>query len=76
MIESVAVLALGGIIAGAAILARRQRLRTWEEAATACGLQVLETSSFPGLRLRAAAEPVEVRIETTGDKGRLTRIVV
>jgi HEAT repeat protein len=74
--EAALFILIGGGILGYAIVERRHRLRTWQEAATACGLEVLETSSFLGLRLRAWAETAEVRIESSGDKGRLTRIVV
>lgn len=76
MIEAAAALVIGGAALGFAIVARRHRLQTWQETARACGLEVLETSSFPGLRLRGWAESSEVRIESSGDKGRLTRIVV
>ncbi|MFP5286560.1 MAG: HEAT repeat domain-containing protein [Thermoanaerobaculia bacterium] len=76
MMEAALFLMLGGAILGGAILARRERLRGWERAVAARGLQVLETSSFLGLQLRAYAGPVEVRIESAGDKGRNTRIVV
>lgn len=76
MMEAAFALVIGGAALGFAIVARRHRLQTWQEAAGVCGLEVLETSSFLGLRLRAGAESSEVRIESSGNKGRLTRIVV
>ncbi|HYU31629.1 MAG TPA: hypothetical protein VEW48_05660 [Thermoanaerobaculia bacterium] len=51
---------------------QRRRLRAWQDAAVACGLQNVES---PGRsELSAQAGPVSVKIDAYGDKG--TRIVV
>lgn len=52
------------------------RLRAWQDAAVSCGMQVAKTSSVLSPELKASAGQVEVRMEVSGDKGQLTRIVV
>ncbi|HWN43608.1 MAG TPA: HEAT repeat domain-containing protein [Thermoanaerobaculia bacterium] len=54
----------------------RRRRKGWEDAATAHGLQIVEASTGWLPELRARAGLVGVRIESFGDKGRLTRITV
>ncbi len=68
-------LGLGGAVLWIALLLRRGRLRGWQDAAVACGLQVLETSGWR-TRLTARAGPVTVTIEAYGNKGRYTRIIL
>jgi HEAT repeat protein len=70
----------GGLLGGTGIwigvLEGRKRLRAWQDAATSCGLEVGEASSFWRPWLEAQAGRVGVRIETCGDKGQSTRIVI
>ena len=73
MWELLALTLLGGATVWYNTVAGRKRLRTWQDAAVSCGLQVVKTSSF-WPKLEARTERVEVRIETGGDKGRLTEI--
>jgi hypothetical protein len=76
MMETALFLMAGGAVLAVGILENRRRARAWQDAAAACGLQVLETS--PGWRpqILAQAGPVQVRIGFSGDKGRSTRIGV
>jgi hypothetical protein len=77
MWTAIAILFVGGSI-WAGILQGRQRLKGWQDAVESCGLQVLEASSAfsPELRAWEGKGAMEVRIETFGDKGQSTRIVV
>jgi hypothetical protein len=54
---------------------RHRRVRAWQDALRACGLQVTEPPGW-SRQLTARAGPVAVKIETCGNKGRLTRITV
>ena len=54
---------------------RDRRLRGWQDAAVACGLQILDPSAW-SQRLTARKGPVEVKIEVCGSKGQSTRIIV
>lgn len=76
MIEPVIAVVFGGGILWLTILQRRKRLRRWEEAAVSCGLRVVEAPGGLSPKLRARAGLVTVAIDTYGDKGRYTRIVV
>jgi HEAT repeat protein len=67
--------AVGGAGLWVGLVQRRRRLRAWQEAAGACGLQAVDTSGWRA-QLTARAGPVTVRIETCGNKGLKTRIVV
>ncbi|HVG06550.1 MAG TPA: HEAT repeat domain-containing protein [Thermoanaerobaculia bacterium] len=66
-----------GVI-GAGMLQSRQRLKAWQNAVESCGLEILDTTSATSPHLRAweGQGALEVRIETFGDKGQSTRIVV
>ena len=66
---------LAALSLGLAFVFRRQRLQAWQDAAAACGLQTVEISSWRR-RLTARAGSLEVGIETCGNKGRRTRIIV
>ena len=79
--ETFLILFIGGTLIGLGLMGSRSRfrdweravtaLRDWERAVTACGLQVLETSSFVHSWLRASSGPLEVRIEQHGNPGAL-----
>ncbi|MFL6200822.1 MAG: HEAT repeat domain-containing protein [Thermoanaerobaculia bacterium] len=75
MMEALACLLFGGAIFGGGMLQSRQRMKGWQEAAAACGLQFVESSSALNRQLKARAGPVEVRIESSGQKERPTWIV-
>jgi len=64
----------GSIWAG--ILKSHQRLKGWQDAIQSCGLQVAESGLAFSPQLTARAGLVEVRIESFGNNGELTRIVV
>jgi HEAT repeat protein len=67
---------LGGTGIWLGVAEGRKRLQAWQDAATSCGFQVMEVSSAWQPWLEAQAGRVAVRIETCGDKGKLTRIVI
>jgi HEAT repeat protein len=68
-------LLLGGAILGVGLVQRHRRLQAWQAAAAACGLEAVKTSGWR-LQLTARAGPLDVGIETCGNKGRYTRIVL
>ncbi|HWN41261.1 MAG TPA: HEAT repeat domain-containing protein [Thermoanaerobaculia bacterium] len=76
MAEVAVFLLVGATMLGFGFMASRNRLGAWQDAAQSCGLQVVETSAGWSPRLRARAGLVYVRIESFGDKGRYTRIVI
>jgi len=67
---------IGGAAVGFSILQSRKRLRNWEGAATSCGLEVVAASGVVRPVLEARAGRMAVRIETCGNKGESTRVVV
>src|SRR5687768_18318268 len=71
--EFILFLLIGGAALGLGLLQHHSRLHGWKEAATSCGLQVVEASAI-GPELKARTEPVEVQIEACGNKGMRTRI--
>ncbi|MFL6200823.1 MAG: HEAT repeat domain-containing protein [Thermoanaerobaculia bacterium] len=76
MTEAVLFLLFLGASLGYNVWQSRQRLQGWQDAAVSCGLKVAEASSALSPKLTASAGPVQVRMETCGNKGRLTRIMV
>ncbi|MEA2560067.1 MAG: hypothetical protein QOH06_1571 [Acidobacteriota bacterium] len=75
MIELLLLL-LGGAAAGAGFLEARRRLRTWQDAAVSCGLQVTGLSRGWSPWVMARDELGEVLIGLSGDGASGTRIVV
>ncbi|HEX7182045.1 MAG TPA: HEAT repeat domain-containing protein [Thermoanaerobaculia bacterium] len=61
---------VGGAATWSGLLHNRRRLQTWREAVAACGLELVEISSYRALRigLKARAGPLEVRIQDSRRK--------
>lgn len=76
MMETTLLLLVGGGIIAYGALESINRVHAWREAAAACGLEVVEASSFWRPRMTARLGPVQVLIETAGEKGRISRIVI
>ena len=76
LVEAALFLLVGGGIVAFGALQSINRVLTWKEAAAVCGLQVVEVSR--GLRpwMMARVGPVQVLIDTSGEKGRTCRVVV
>ena len=74
--ELILVIAFGGTAIWLAMMQRRRRMRGWVDAAALCGLQIVEYPEGLKPTLKARAGQVSVRIETFGDKGHSTRIVI
>jgi hypothetical protein len=77
MMEVLAYLLFGGAVLGGSILESRRRRKRWQKVAAECGLQqVVDVSSALHPQLKAQAGPVEVRIESSGQKDRPFRVTV
>jgi HEAT repeat protein len=76
MIEPLTFLLLGGVGIGIGLLRSHGRLQRWQAAAVSCGLKIASQSPFLRPNLEAFAGEVRVKIETCGNKGRLTRIAI
>lgn len=76
MWQTLFLILLGGAGLGIGLFGNRRLLRSWQEAAESCGLQVVEASSFVHPRLEARGGRGEVRFEVAGNKGQLVRITV
>jgi len=76
VMEPLIFLLMGGAGIGFGLLHSRGRVRRWQAAAVSCGLKIARQSTFLRPTLEASAGEVGVRIETCGNKGRLTRITI
>jgi HEAT repeat protein len=79
MWEALVFVLLGGAALRFGFLRRGRRPRRtheWETAAALCGLQAVDAPNLWHLPLKTGAGQALVRIDTFGDEGRFTRIVV